>query len=137
VDVDVSRKRCSFCGEPGEWGRRDLAGGLGAFICGECAAYHHSVLSSREVIEGQRREGTPPWTRMSNTELLAVIPMISRNAAQVDEFLVEWVELTRSRGISWAEIGKVMGVSRQAAWERFSQRVERLRESRAATGTES
>ena len=36
-------------------------------------------------------------------------------------FLRDWVKLIRSRKISWAEIGKVMGISRQAAWERFRE----------------
>ena len=30
------------------------------------------------------------------------------------------VEELRKREISWAEIGKALGVSRQSAWERFS-----------------
>jgi hypothetical protein len=50
----------------------------------------------------------------------------------VQEFLTEWVELARSRKLSWAEIGKVLGTTRQSAWERFAQRVERLRSSRTA-----
>ena len=30
------------------------------------------------------------------------------------------VETLRKRGVSWAEIGAALGVSRQAVWERFS-----------------
>jgi len=30
------------------------------------------------------------------------------------------VDLLRSRKVSWEAIGKALGVSRQAAWERFS-----------------
>ena len=30
------------------------------------------------------------------------------------------VDTLRKREVSWAEIGKALGISRQAAWERFS-----------------
>jgi ATP-dependent Clp protease ATP-binding subunit ClpX len=59
---------------------------------------------------------------MSDTELLATLPLILRSAQQNAEFANEWVELIRGRKISWAEIGKALGVSRQAAWERFASR---------------
>jgi hypothetical protein len=31
------------------------------------------------------------------------------------------LELIRERGISWTAIGKALGISRQAAWERFTR----------------
>jgi hypothetical protein len=40
------------------------------------------------------------------------------------------VEMARSDGASWATIGAALGVSRQAAWERFASR--RAGESRTA-----
>ena len=30
------------------------------------------------------------------------------------------IDTLRKRGVSWSEIGDALGVSRQAAWERFS-----------------
>jgi ATP-dependent Clp protease ATP-binding subunit ClpX len=38
----------------------------------------------------------------------------------VREVLQEQVDLLRARGVSWGAIGDAMGISRQAAWERFS-----------------
>jgi len=35
--------------------------------------------------------------------------------------LGDWVQLARDRGLSWTEIGQALGVSRQAAWERFAK----------------
>lgn len=131
MDPDVRRKRCSFCGEPGDPQTRRLAGGLGAFLCEECAVHFHGVFTSEEKFLASAVP--PPWERMSATELVSVLPRIAATGTQVDAFLVEWVELCRRQGISWAEIGKSLGVSRQAAWERFAQRVERLRESREST----
>jgi hypothetical protein len=61
---------------------------------------------------------------MTDAELLSKLPLIAATSDQVDEFLRDWVQLLRSRKISWAEIGKVMGISRQAAWERFREVVD-------------
>jgi hypothetical protein len=57
---------------------------------------------------------------MSDTEILAKLPLIADTATQVNGFLGEWVQMARERNLSWAEIGQALGVSRQAAWERFA-----------------
>jgi hypothetical protein len=58
---------------------------------------------------------------LSNADMLARLPLVAATAGQVDRHLREWVGLIRERHISYAEIGKSLGVSRQAAWERFSR----------------
>ena len=58
---------------------------------------------------------------MSDADLLSKLPLIEATSQQVDDFLRDWVKLVRARNISWAEIGKVMGITRQAAWERFRE----------------
>ena len=58
---------------------------------------------------------------MSDADLLSKLPLIEATSQQVDDFLRDWVRLVRARNISWAEIGKVMGITRQAAWERFRE----------------
>ncbi|WP_377325825.1 ClpX C4-type zinc finger protein [Pimelobacter simplex] len=128
MDNNVVRKHCSFCGRQGKRGMR-FGGGLGAMICEDCVEHYHGVFASRSR---SRREAVPPWESMSDAEVLANLPLIAQTAEQVDGFLVEWVELARSRKLSWAEIGKSMGVSRQAVWERFAQRVEKLRSDASA-----
>ena len=119
MDADSTKKYCSFCGEPG---RDELAliGGLGAFMCGSCLDYYTGVVAEF------RRTGAdnpPPWETMSDADVLGKLALIVRTGAQVDAFLVEWVQLARSRGLSWAEVGKALGVSRQAAWERFAAEI--------------
>lgn len=37
----------------------------------------------------------------------------------IDLMVEEAVGESRIRGVSWAEIGKALGISRQTAWERF------------------
>lgn len=123
MDTNVERKSCSFCGVRGEKGMR-FAGGLGAMICEPCVQHFHELLGSAERVSKAAR---PPWEAMTDAELLSKIPLISANADQVSEFLVEWVDLARERKISWAEIGKALGISRQAAWERFAPRVNVIR----------
>lgn len=114
----VANKMCSFCGRQGS-SRNRLAGGLGAMICVECVAHYHAIFASKKRMAASTR---PVWDEMSDTELLSTLPLILKSAEQNAAFAREWVELLRTRNISWAEIGKALGVSRQAAWERFASR---------------
>lgn len=121
MDFNIENKTCSFCGVRGAKGAK-FAGGLGAMMCVACVEHFHDVFSSQDKVAAVSR---PPWESMSDAEILSTLPLIARNAVQVNDFLTEWVQLARSRNLSWAEIGKVMGTSRQAAWERFAQRVDK------------
>jgi ATP-dependent Clp protease ATP-binding subunit ClpX len=56
---------------------------------------------------------------VSTEQLLATLPLISRSSAQTSDFLITSVGVLRSRKASWAKIGRSLGVSWQAAWERF------------------
>jgi len=118
MDFSPAHKMCSFCGKQGTRQTRFI-GGLGAMICVECLEYYHERLQTPESRAALRR---PPWPDMTDAELLAMLPQILRSAEQVNDFALEWVDLIRERSISWAEVGKVLGVSRQAAWERFGGR---------------
>jgi hypothetical protein len=40
--------------------------------------------------------------------------------SQVDDALHDQVGMLRARGVSWTRVGEALGVSKQAAWERFS-----------------
>ncbi|MEZ0579267.1 ClpX C4-type zinc finger protein [Nocardioides sp. MH1] len=118
VERVLEEKLCSFCGEPGSPERR-LAGGLGAMICFECLeSYYEHSRSQKRVTDATR----PVWNDMSDAQLLATLPLILKSAQQNADFARDWVEFIRARKISWAEIGKALGVSRQAAWERFANR---------------
>ena len=41
-------------------------------------------------------------------------------APQIDAAMHDHVDILRARGVSWTRIGAALGVSKQAAWERFS-----------------
>jgi ATP-dependent Clp protease ATP-binding subunit ClpX len=112
---------CSFCGTPGGPGTDlPLLGGLGAQICRTCVDDFHGIIHDDARIAEARR--TLPWETMPASELLATLPMILASAEQNASFAQEWVEMLRERGVTWAEIGRVLGVSRQAAWERFAKK---------------
>jgi len=51
---------------------------------------------------------------------LEVISGITEGTAMLDRQLRDSVAQARKQGVSWEQIGKALGVSRQAAWERFS-----------------
>ncbi|CUR62248.1 putative Predicted protein [metagenome] len=112
---------CSFCTTPGGPGTDVvLIGGLGAQVCRSCVDTFHEILHDEERVASVR--ATMPWERMSDAEVLATLPQILASAEQNVFFAQEWVEMLRERGITWAEIGRILGVTRQAAWERFAKR---------------
>lgn len=114
-------KSCSFCGMPGGPGTDvDLLGGLGAQICRGCVDEFHGILHDEDRLLAAR--ATMPWDSMSDAEVLATLPMILSSAEQNVFFAQEWVDLLRERDVSWAEIGRSLGVTRQAAWARFSKK---------------
>ena len=133
MELKGEGKICSFCGA--SWGPepdRRFAGGLGAQICVPCIRRYSEIFSSEETYRRARR---PAWEEMSDEELLETLPVILATSDQVDEFLRDWVGLLRDRGISWQHIGLALGVSRQAAWERFSRpRSGRRSEAGSASG---
>lgn len=53
-------------------------------------------------------------------EPLKVITGIREGIKNFDGVLREAVAVARKQGITWEEIGKAWGVSRQSAWERFA-----------------
>ncbi len=48
------------------------------------------------------------------------LPKLAAVAGQVELALRQWVGEARRRKLSWAMVGSALGMSRQAAWERFA-----------------
>lgn len=121
MNFEPTKWSCSFCGTRGSADTR-FAGGLGALMCLDCLDSFSTAFAAPEN-SGRRFIG---WhvDDLQNGELLARLPLISATDAQVDRHLRDSVGQIRARHISYAEIGKALGVSRQAAWERFSRVVE-------------
>jgi hypothetical protein len=121
MKLDAAAWSCSFCGKRGTDDTR-FAGGLGALICTDCLEMFTAAFAAPENanvrIIGWSDED------LTDADMLARLPLIAATAGQVDRYLRAWVARIRERHISYAEIGKALGVSRQAAWERFSRVVD-------------
>jgi len=106
------RLRCSFC-RKAETEVAKLLGGPGVAICDSCVGICNKIL-----------EAVPSsfagWDSMADAQLLQSLKPSEAAVAGMRKMLQQQVETLRSRGVSWADIGAALGISRQAAWERFS-----------------
>ena len=104
--------RCSFCGKRDTEVDR-LLGGPKTYICDACVGVCNKIL-----------EATPHkfagWDAMTDAQLLGSLAPSSASLEGVRSVLQAQVGALRQRGVSWADIGAALGISRQAAWERFS-----------------
>ena len=60
------------------------------------------------------------WDAMTNEQLIASLKPAAATVDATRALLQSQVETLRQRGVSWEAIGGALGISRQAAWERFS-----------------
>ena len=102
---------CSFCLRSATEVDRLLAGAAG-HICDACVGACDRILADPSV-------PFPTMDDESDDALLARLPAADRNVESADAGLRGLVDLLRTREVSWARIGAALGVSRQAAWQRF------------------
>lgn len=106
---------CSFCYKTHYQVKKLISGPANIFICDEC------VELCNEIIAGRPISTKPPSTEELPTErLLERLEAIEDTVQGKGNQLQQSVDLLRSRRVSWAVIGAALGVSRQAAWERFT-----------------
>jgi len=104
--------RCSFCGKT----ERDVAkliAGPKVHICDACIGVCNCILEALP-------SAFAGWDAMSSEQLLAALRPAAATVDATRTVLQSQVETLRQRGVSWEMIGGALGVSRQAAWERFS-----------------
>ena len=68
---------------------------------------------------------TPPPESLPLDDLLATLPTLAADAVGPRSGSANGSALLRDRRATWAEIGASLGVTRQAAWERFGRRTSR------------
>jgi hypothetical protein len=110
---DTPHLHCSFCRKPDTWVQK-LIGGPGVYICGDCVELCNRILAEKP---------TPPFPgfdSLTDPQLLATLGPAAAAVDAVRDVLQEHVDLLRRREVSWSRIGEALGISRQAAWERFS-----------------
>lgn len=104
--------RCSFCSQTEKQVSR-LLGGPKVHICDECVGACNRILEATPIeFKG--------WDNMTEQELLGGLKVADTTVDATRLVLQSHVDSLRRRGVSWQKIGDALGVSRQAAWERFS-----------------
>jgi hypothetical protein len=109
---------CSFCGLAAPDVAK-LITGPGVYICDECVTKCNQILT-RDT--GSAAGQLPEWDTMTNQEILGRLPRIAAASAQADEGLRRRIAELHNRGVSWAQVGAALGITRQSAWERFADR---------------
>jgi hypothetical protein len=104
---------CSFCNKDKDAVAKIVAG-PGVYICNEC------VDLCQLIIAGEPLREFTAWNEQPDDELLASLARTQAVVAQADAAVHDHASVLRGRGISWTRIGEALGVSKQAAWERFS-----------------
>jgi hypothetical protein len=72
------------------------------------------------MLTGKATAAFAGWKALTDDELLAALPATAEAVDRAADGVRDHVEMLRRRGVSWEKIAAVLGVSRQAAWERFS-----------------
>ena len=109
--------RCSFCQKVAPEVAKIISG-PGIYICDGCVRACVEILDA--PASGSTELQLPSWHSMTDSEVVNRLPRIASVAGQVEGGLRRWVAEARRRGTSWATIGEALGMSRQSAWERFS-----------------
>jgi hypothetical protein len=116
---------CSFCRKSDHAVAR-LIEGPGVYICDSCI-----ILCARALAQ------SPPRTSgaaaridcqqdCSTETLLGLLKGQEATLVDVRGRLKTTIETLRQRDVSWEKIGKALGCSRQAAWERFGEKLAKV-----------
>jgi ATP-dependent Clp protease ATP-binding subunit ClpX len=118
---------CSFCGKSHDRVAKLIAG-PGVYICNECVGLCNEILAEqfalvRAADPETATDGVPEfkdWNEVSAEALLSEMVRIHSSHDNVDLAVARFIQKLRAREVSWARIGKALGMTRQSAWERFS-----------------
>src|SRR5262245_5955870 len=103
---------CSFCGKSDKHVAKLLAGPA-VYICGGCVDICNRILA------GKPAPSFADLDAQSDEQILgALVPSLAA-VEDARALLQRQIDALRKRDVSWQRIGDVLGMSRQAAWERF------------------
>ena len=119
--VDGNTLFCSFCGKS-QHDVKKLIAGPAVFICDACVGLCTKIIA--EEAGAHDGTGNPPqieWPEDRPTEIvLGLLKAQNKTHEEVAARLQRSIDILRKREVSWQQIGDALGISRQAAWERFS-----------------
>ena len=107
---------CSYCIKSQHEVKKLISGPAGIFICDECVSLCNEIIAGRPP----DRSTFPAPKDLTTDRLLEYLRSIEETFQSKGDQLQSVVDLLRSRKVSWARIGAVLGISRQSAWERFT-----------------
>jgi hypothetical protein len=106
---------CSFCQKPHTEVAK-LVAGPGAYICDVCikaaAEFAKKPVPAGAGFKGYDAHDTDVLLKLLKPAVATLDAVRDDLQAKIDEL--------RKREVSWAAIGDALGISRQAAWERFA-----------------
>jgi hypothetical protein len=112
---------CSFCDKPSAAVEK-LVAGPAVYICNECVDLSATIISDAAHStpeESARRRAQ--FASPSAEEILALLPGVARLAARVEADLARKVGRLREQGTGWPQIADALGVSTDAARQRFDE----------------
>jgi ATP-dependent Clp protease ATP-binding subunit ClpX len=120
AEKDAKPLYCAFCAKS-QHEVKKLIAGPAVFICDECVALCVAYIEDRpdapELVDARKKFAAPEtWPTERHLALLEAREQLSERARAS---LQSTIDILRRRDVSWAVIGAALGVSRQAAWERF------------------
>ena len=111
---------CSFC-RKSQHEVKKLIAGPAVFICDACVALCDTIIAKTPDLDPTK---PPPEIKGAETfpteKLLALLKPQEVTCEDARGQLQRSIDILREREVSWAQIGDALGISRQAAWERFS-----------------
>ena len=111
---------CSFCGKS-QHDVKKLIAGPAVFICDACVNLCVGIIGQTPDGDPAGRPPKLDWpSDMATDHLLTLLKAQEKTFEEVAARLQKSVDILRKREVSWQQIGDALGVSRQAAWERFS-----------------
>jgi len=115
---------CSFCGKS-QHEVKKLIAGPAVFICNDCVGLCDKIMAAETEADAKRTaaDAKPDFATPDTypTErLLGLLASAETAFERVGDQVQHYVDTLRDREVSWADIGKALKVSRQAAWRRFA-----------------
>ncbi|HXC54882.1 MAG TPA: ClpX C4-type zinc finger protein [Rhizomicrobium sp.] len=117
---DQNTLYCSFCGKS-QHAVKKLIAGPAVFICDACVDLCTKIVAETPDPDPAAPPKKVEWPDNAPTEnLLGLLKAQEKTHEEVALRLQRSIDILRRREVSWQQIGDTLGISRQAAWERFS-----------------